>query len=104
MFRRSLLTAIFFMFSPRAQLSVTSPLISTSILSPNRYLDHRQPPVLQLYHRRMVLGGAAFLQRHAIRNDGTLLILTFLKEQEFVGWSHYVTNGVQFNRLSYRTN
>ena len=34
MFRRSLLTVIFFMFSPRAQLSVTSPLISTSILSP----------------------------------------------------------------------
>ena len=34
-----------------------------------------------------------FYNVNAIRNDGTLLILTFLKEQEFVGWSHYVTNG-----------
>lgn len=29
----------------------------------------------------------------AIRNDGTLLTLTFLKEQEFIGWTHSVTNG-----------
>lgn len=29
----------------------------------------------------------------AIRNDGVMLTLTFLKEQEFVGWSHSVTNG-----------
>lgn len=29
----------------------------------------------------------------AIRNDGTLLSLTFLKEQEFIGWSHSITNG-----------
>ncbi len=29
----------------------------------------------------------------AIRNDGVMLTLTFLKEQEFVGWSHQVTNG-----------
>lgn len=29
----------------------------------------------------------------AIRSDGTLLNLTFLKEQEFVGWAHSVTQG-----------
>lgn len=29
----------------------------------------------------------------AIRNDGVMLTLTFLKEQEFVGWTHSVTNG-----------
>lgn len=29
----------------------------------------------------------------AIRDDGTLLTLTFLKEQEFIGWTHSVTNG-----------
>ena len=34
-----------------------------------------------------------FYNVNAIRNDGALLILTFLKEQEFVGWSHYITNG-----------
>ena len=30
----------------------------------------------------------------AIRNDGWMLSLTFLKEQDFVGWSHYITNGL----------
>lgn len=29
----------------------------------------------------------------AIRNDGVMLTLTFLKEQEFIGWSHQVTQG-----------
>lgn len=29
----------------------------------------------------------------AIRNDGVMLTLTFLKEQEFVGWTHQVTLG-----------
>lgn len=29
----------------------------------------------------------------AIRNDGVMLTLTFLKEQEFIGWSHQVTSG-----------
>lgn len=29
----------------------------------------------------------------AVRNDGTLLSLTFLKEQEVVGWAHSITNG-----------
>lgn len=29
----------------------------------------------------------------AVRNDGTLLSLTFLKEQELIGWSHHDTNG-----------
>lgn len=29
----------------------------------------------------------------AIRNDGVMLTLTFLKEQEFIGWSHQVTAG-----------
>ena len=30
----------------------------------------------------------------AVRSDGVMLTLTFLKEQEFVGWSHQVTNGL----------
>lgn len=30
----------------------------------------------------------------AIRNDGWMLSLTFLKEQDFIGWSHYITNGL----------
>lgn len=29
----------------------------------------------------------------AIRNDGVMLTLTFLKEQEFIGWAHQVTQG-----------
>ncbi len=30
----------------------------------------------------------------AVRNDGTLLSLTFLKEQEFTAWAHHDTGGV----------
>ncbi len=29
----------------------------------------------------------------AVRNDGVMLTLTFLKEQDFIGWSHHVTSG-----------
>lgn len=29
----------------------------------------------------------------AIRNDGVMLTLTFLKEQEFIGWAHSITQG-----------
>lgn len=29
----------------------------------------------------------------AVRNDGTMLTLTYMKEQDFVGWSHQVTQG-----------
>jgi len=35
-----------------------------------------------------------FYQVWAVRNDGEMLTLTFLKEQEFVGWSHQITSGV----------
>lgn len=34
-----------------------------------------------------------FYIAHAVRDDGYMLNLTFLKEQEFVGWTHYVTEG-----------
>ena len=34
-----------------------------------------------------------FYEVWAVRNDGTMLTLTFLKEQEFVGWSHQSTQG-----------
>ena len=30
----------------------------------------------------------------AIRNDGVMLTLTFLKEQEFIGWTHQTTQGL----------
>lgn len=30
----------------------------------------------------------------AVRNDGVMLTLTFLKEQEFVGWTHQTTQGL----------
>jgi len=30
----------------------------------------------------------------AVRNDGVLLSLTFLKEQEFLAWTHHKTNGL----------
>jgi hypothetical protein len=30
----------------------------------------------------------------AVRNDGVMLTLTFLKEQEFIGWSHQITQGL----------
>src|SRR5205823_4123479 len=30
----------------------------------------------------------------AVRNDGVMLTLTFLKEQEFVGWAHSTTKGL----------
>ncbi len=29
----------------------------------------------------------------AVRNDGVMLTLTFLKEQEFIGWAHQITAG-----------
>lgn len=29
----------------------------------------------------------------AVRNDGTLLSLTFIKEQDFIGWAHHDTDG-----------
>lgn len=30
----------------------------------------------------------------AIRDDGTVLTLTFVKEQEFIGWTHSITDGL----------
>jgi len=35
-----------------------------------------------------------FYMAWIVRNDGTMLTLTFLKEQEFIGWSHQVTQGL----------
>ena len=35
----------------------------------------------------------------AVRNDGTLLSLTFVKEQEFIGWAHHDTDGGEFNSV-----
>ena len=34
-----------------------------------------------------------FYNVYSIRNDGAIIMLTFLKEQEFVGWTHYTTQG-----------
>lgn len=34
-----------------------------------------------------------FYTAWAVRNDGVMLTLTYLKEQEFIGWSHQVTYG-----------
>lgn len=34
-----------------------------------------------------------FKLMYVVRNDGTLLTLSFVKEQELVGWSHHDTNG-----------
>lgn len=34
-----------------------------------------------------------FYYAQCVRSDGTLLSLTFLKEQEFIGWSHWETDG-----------
>jgi hypothetical protein len=34
----------------------------------------------------------------AVRSDGTLLSLTFQKEQQFIGWSHHITQGA-FNSV-----
>jgi len=34
-----------------------------------------------------------FYNAWAVRDDGVMLTLTFLKEQEFIGWSHSVTDG-----------
>jgi hypothetical protein len=35
----------------------------------------------------------------AVRNDGTLLCLTFLKEQDFIAWTHSDTTGGLFNSV-----
>lgn len=37
---------------------------------------------------------APFYVVWAVRSDGTMLTLTFLKEQEFVGWTHQITQGL----------
>jgi hypothetical protein len=34
-----------------------------------------------------------FYTAQAVRNDGVLLTMTYMKDQEMVGWSHYHTNG-----------
>lgn len=34
-----------------------------------------------------------FKMAWAVRNDGTMLTLTFLKEQDFIGWAHSTTQG-----------
>lgn len=34
-----------------------------------------------------------FYQALAVRSDGVMLSLTFLKEQDFIGWTHYTTLG-----------
>lgn len=36
---------------------------------------------------------APFYVVWAVRNDGQMLTLTYLKEQDFIGWSHQITNG-----------
>ena len=36
----------------------------------------------------------------AVRNDGQLLSLTFLKEQEFIGWSHHITDNGLFKSVA----
>ena len=36
----------------------------------------------------------------AIRNDGVILSLTFLKEQEFIGWTHYTTEGGTYESIA----
>jgi hypothetical protein len=35
----------------------------------------------------------------AVRNDGTLLSLTFIKEQDFIGWAHHDTAGGTFKSV-----
>lgn len=35
-----------------------------------------------------------FYELWTVRNDGTMLTLTYLKEQEFIGWSHQTTQGL----------
>ena len=67
--------------------------ISTSILSPEP-ISRPSPATCSSYTiDEWCWAEQPFYNVNAIRNDGTLLIPTFLKEQEFVGWSHYVTNG-----------
>ncbi len=34
-----------------------------------------------------------FYTAWAVRNDGQMLSLTYLKEQEFIGWAHHITQG-----------
>lgn len=36
----------------------------------------------------------------AIRSDGTMLTLTFLKEQEFIGWAHSITTNGAFKSVA----
>jgi hypothetical protein len=36
----------------------------------------------------------------AVRSDGTMLTLTFLKEQEFIGWAHSATTGGTFKSVA----
>lgn len=34
-----------------------------------------------------------FYSAQAVRDDGVLLAMTYMKDQEMIGWSHYVTDG-----------
>ena len=35
----------------------------------------------------------------AVRDDGQMLTLTFLKEQEFIGWTHHITTNGKFKSV-----
>lgn len=39
-----------------------------------------------------------FYFAHAVRSDGAIVVLTYMKDQEYIGWSHYTTNGT-FNSV-----
>jgi len=41
-----------------------------------------------------------FKMAWAVRSDGTMLTLTFLKEQEFIGWAHSTTVGGSFQSVT----
>jgi len=41
----------------------------------------------------MVLAEQPFYMVQAVRSDGQLLTLTYMKDQGYLGWTHYVTNG-----------
>lgn len=57
-----------------------------SILSSHLFYNHTIP--------EWCWAEQPFYTAQAIRDDGYILALTYLKEQQFIGWSHYVTNGL----------
>ena len=94
MYHPSSLTTTYCSYSPKAQSFESTRTISISMSLPAQTSPFSLPI---LFYGFTILEWAwaeePFKIVWAIRSDGAMLTLTFLKEQDFVGWTHSITQG-----------